>query len=342
MHDAMTANNFDAVRLFAALLVLVSHHFYFLGRHQPAPMAHTLGELGVMIFFTVSGYLVAESWYRDPHVARFAMRRLLRLWPALAVASVLIALAGSAITSLPLHDYAGGAARFVVQNLKLQITFNLPGVFVTHPDSPMSAVNGSWWTIPLEAKCYVCLAVLGLIGLRRRWVSLLALVAVAFFYVKTLHAHRAIEVTRNLLFFYVGFFATGLCARQFRTAILAARRRWLGAGVAALLVALAMRLPTLAEWVIVAPATLVIGSLSTPMLRAAGRFGDLSYGIYIYAFLVQQLVVRTWPGPPSLLGSLLVAILITSALAWCSWHAVEAPALRLKRRLRSWFPDHAP
>jgi peptidoglycan/LPS O-acetylase OafA/YrhL len=56
---------------------------------------------------------------------------------------------------------------------------------------------------------------------------------------------------------------------------------------------------------------------------------------------VQQCVVRHWPGTASLACSLPVAMVLTGAVAWCSWHAVEAPALRLKRRLRHWFPDQA-
>lgn len=73
-----------------------------------------------------------------------------------------------------------------------------------------------------------------------------------------------------------------------------------------------------------------------------GRFGDLSYGTYVYVYFIQQLSVRCWPGGHALAGSIVVAVLVTLALAWCSWHAVETPALRLKRHLRRWVPDGAP
>ncbi|MCX7512508.1 acyltransferase family protein [Frateuria hangzhouensis] len=326
-------NNFDAVRLIAALLVLCSHQFYLLGEAQPAFAEHTLGETAVMVFFIISGYLVAQSWYRDPHLMRFLLRRLLRLWPALAVATLAIAAAGALLTILPLHDYLGHATwQFVAKNLQFRTVYQLPGVFPKVAYDPgASAVNGSWWSIPLEFKCYLYLALLGLIGLRRRWVCLLAL---AVLLVQAGHGNAVQPL-------YTAFFLSGVCAWQFRSECLRFRGPLLVAGVALVAVAIAAGAYWTAEWLVLVPATLVAGSASTPGIQAAGVFGDLSYGIYIYAYLVQQCVVRYWPGTPSLAGSLPVAVLLTCAVAWCSWHAVEAPALQLKRRLRRWFPDHA-
>lgn len=342
-HIDLGANNFDALRLCAALLVLYSHQFVFLGKPQPSLAGTTLGELAVMIFFVISGYLVAESWYRDPHIVRFAMRRLLRLWPALAVATIAIALACALITTLSWHDYwASGTWHFVARNLQLRTVYQLPGVFVSQPGNPsLSAVNGSWWTIPLEAKCYLYLAALGLIGLRRRWLSVLVLGLVAFQYFHTLPGQSKADVHQNLTSLYIAFFMAGVCARQFRNEFLRFRIPWLGAALAVFVVAIVTNHPGVAQWVTIAPMTLLLGSLSTPVLRNAGYFGDLSYGIYLYAYFVQQLATRFWFHAPTLATSLFVAGVVTVALAWCSWHVVEAPALRLKRYLRRWFPDQA-
>ncbi len=107
-------NNFDAVRLFAAFLVLGSHHLFLSGMTQPKPTGNTLGEVAVMIFFVISGYLISQSWYRDPHIVRFIMRRILRLWPALAAATVLIALVCLPITTLPWRLFASDALHHFV------------------------------------------------------------------------------------------------------------------------------------------------------------------------------------------------------------------------------------
>ncbi|WHZ19109.1 MAG: hypothetical protein OJF55_001258 [Rhodanobacteraceae bacterium] len=337
-------NNFDAVRLLAALLVLCSHQLFFLGRSQPEIGGHTLGELAVMMFFVISGYLVAESWYRDPHVVRFLLRRFLRLWPALAVATLVIALASALVTSLSLHDYFRGGGvtwLFVVHNLQLRIVYGLPGVFADGASAARSAVNGSWWTIPVEMKCYLGLALLGLIGLRRRWFSVIALAAVSVLYVQSLPGHPKGNAAHNLRFLYIGFFLTGVCARQFFTNILTHRVAWSGAALALLVGAVVAGRTDAVTWIVLAPLVLIAGSLSVPGVRAAGRFGDLSYGIYVYAYFVQQLSIRYWPGVRFPAATLAVSMIATAALAWCSWHAVEAPALGLKRHLRRWFPDRA-
>lgn len=336
-------NNFDAIRLVAALLVMVSHQMFFAGRAEPFIEGRTLGTIAVLVFLLISGYLVAESWYRDPHIARFAARRFLRIWPALAVATFVIALAGVALTTVPVHQYFGHAWwRFVGNNLRLRVTYQLPGVFMGSQAPAMRAVNGSWWSIPLETKCYLYLAIFGLIGLRRRWLSVIALIAVVALYVGTLPGHPHAQHFHNIELLCTAFFLTGMCARQFRADLARFRFTLLGLGVAVFLAALFAGLHDLVLWVVLAPLVLMFGSVSTPWVRSAGRFGDLSYGTYIYAYFIQQLSVRYWPGGHAVVASIVVAMLATLVLAWCSWHAVEAPALRLKRHLRHWAPDGAP
>ena len=82
----MTTNNLNFVRLFGASLVLYGHSFVFLGLPEPLFLSlQPLGALGVLIFFTISGYLITESWDRDPNLSRFIARRMLRIFPALVV-----------------------------------------------------------------------------------------------------------------------------------------------------------------------------------------------------------------------------------------------------------------
>lgn len=340
-------NNFDGLRLVAALMVLVSHQFVLLGmREYTLVEGMTLGSVAVGMFFVMSGYLIAESWRHDPHIVRFAMRRLLRIWPALIVATLVIAIAGAAVTSLPLQEYFGrDTHRFITFNFQLRPYYTLPGVFVRNPGNPsLSAVNGSWWTIPLEAKCYVYVAVLGAIGLRRRMLTLVAFLIVAVMYAKTLPGHSRHDAFDNLCYFYTAFFLAGVGARQFATEIHRRRLATAAAVAACILASVWLRHARLAEWAVLAPMTLWIGKRSTPGLRSTARFGDLSYGAYLYAYFVQQLIVHMWPAAATFAAFAAttgVAAIVTLAVAWCSWHAVEAPALSLKRRLRDWFPDSA-
>ena len=99
-------NNFDFIRLVAALLVLVSHQFALQGLPEPGVQGlYSLGGLGVLVFFSISGYLVAQSWLNDPHWLRFAARRLLRIVPGLLVVMVACTfILGPVLTHLSLTE----------------------------------------------------------------------------------------------------------------------------------------------------------------------------------------------------------------------------------------------
>ena len=77
---------------------------------------------------------------------------------------------------------------------------------------------------------------------------------------------------------------------------------------------------------------LVIGLASTPYVHRAARFGDFSYGLYLYAFPVQQLVIHWW-GVKGVLSNLLIVLALTLVCAVASWYLIERPALALKERI---------
>ena len=137
-------NNFDVLRLGAASLVLVSHTWALTGRAEPAVRGNSLGAIGVFTFFAISGFLVSRSWQLDPRVAAFAVKRVLRLWPALIVLVLLSAgLLGPLFTDLSLGDYFtdSGTTRYVHTNIGLHTVYNLPGVF---EDNPGECWSSAW------------------------------------------------------------------------------------------------------------------------------------------------------------------------------------------------------
>ena len=337
-------NNFDFVRLAAALFVLVSHQHALMGLPEPSIRGvQSLGGLGVMVFFVISGFLVAQSWNADPHLGRFAARRLLRVWPGLAVVILLsVALLGPAVSTLALSDYfAHPWTREYLKNLHFTTRFQLPLHFdgSTLPTS----VNGSLWTIPLELKCYLLMALAAMGGLlRARWVLLAALAGTAAIYLGPAPAAQGWSAAfhwqqerRFLLEFGLYFFA-GTALQAFRIQDSAART-----GVAVVLVwalaaaAWAAGLQLLALWLALPATVVALANAATPGLRAAGRFGDLSYGIYIYAFPVQQTLIWSLRDRMPWSALLLLTLAITLAFAFASWHLVEKRALRLKPRRRA-------
>ncbi len=151
-------NNFDFLRLLAAMMVLYSHQYALLGHAQPPALPGvSFGELGVCIFFSISGYLVTQIWTRDPNVIRFAAKRFLRIWPGLFIATCFCALViGLIATDLPWLAYLRSPEMHgYFTSLRMKMQFSLPGVFLGIPFP--RAINGSLWTIPPEVSCYIAL-----------------------------------------------------------------------------------------------------------------------------------------------------------------------------------------
>ncbi|NMM77919.1 hypothetical protein B2J88_36305 [Rhodococcus sp. SRB_17] len=333
-------NNFDLLRLLAALLVLFSHQYALNGMREPTLLnVHTIGGLGVLMFFSISGFLVAQSWSADPNVMRFAAKRWLRIWPGLAVALALFAFVlGPAMSQLPLREYFFHpmVRDYYVKNLRFEMRDILP--FRFEGNALPTAINGSLWTISLELKCYVALGILGIAGLLRiRWFLLaITLAAVYVYSVLEPRGDRLVELMgwsleqRFLLefglFFFAGstFHALRLHEREW-SAIFVLVACWVFA-----VGAFALGRPLLSLWLVVPVTVLIVGNASTPYLRRIGRFGDVSYGMYIYAFPVQQTLIWGFKESFSWWTVLGLTLVTTYVLALASWHFVEKWALNFK------------
>jgi peptidoglycan/LPS O-acetylase OafA/YrhL len=328
-------NNFDFLRVAAAFAVLLSHQYALSGR--PEPMVQFVGSswggLGVLVFFAISGYLVAGSWQQDPHLGRFAVRRLLRIWPGLAVACLLLALVlGPLVSDLgPGAYYRSPMLREYLELLGLwQFKAQLPGVFAHNP-IPGSA-NGSLWTIPIEVGCYLALAGVGALGLLRRTGPALVVfagVCIWFFFFFRVGYDQPIRMTLQM---GIVFFA-GACCWLLRP-WWQPRRLVVGAVAAALVLAAWHGGWHEAAFTLGLPVAVVAaGTASTPVLRSFGRYGDVSYGLYIFAYPVQQTVIALGQNNLSVAAGAAWATAVTLLLAFLSWHLVEKRALALKSRL---------
>lgn len=332
-------NNFDFIRMMAALCVLYSHQHALMGLPEPSVLnAHSLGGFAVLVFFSISGFLVAQSWQLDPNIWRFAVKRLLRVWPGLAVAIVLTALVlGPWVSPLPLGEYyAHPLIPEYLLNLRFAVRDALPLQF-TGSGIP-GAVNGALWTIPLELKCYAALLLLGFVGaLRFKWlVPVMTLVAATVYLylypgMDALLARLGLTSTFNYLMQFSLFFFAGVSLYGLGIHQQPRRAAWAVAlAVGAAGIALALDRPLVALWLAVPTLTLAFGNASTPGVRSAGRYGDLSYGIYIYAFPVQQTIIWLFRDSLSWWPLLVIIVAITVLLALLSWHLVENPALQFK------------
>ncbi len=346
-------NNFDALRLIAAVMVLVSHCFPLTGHAEPLATIsnESFGELGVSIFFAISGFLIASSWSHDPKLRRFAAKRGLRLMPGLIVAVLVTALViGPVVTTLTLSGYFTntGVYRYIAQNSVLYtVNGRLPGVFVNNVYP--YAVNGSLWTLPVEAFAYVGAAVLGILGaLRGRAVLLpiltfvvLLVLSMPFAGLNSVDVAGPVSGHIGLILYLGGLFNLGLLLYVLRDRVVL---RW---DIAAVLLIAWIALAN-SDWMhpvalLAIPYLVLMLAYRTPRwLSAITRPGDLSYGIYVYAFPAQQVASYAF-GPKLGPGTMLAVVAAPVYLvALASWRLVEAPALRLKpRRSRAAEPRPA-
>ncbi|MBR0650806.1 acyltransferase [Roseomonas terrae] len=337
-------NNLDAVRLGAAILVIIGHAYLLSGGDAPGFGGRPIHTLGVCIFFALSGYLIATSWLRDPDMWRFLTRRVLRILPALAVVVLVTALLlGPVVTDMPARDYFRSPDFFrYFLNLVLYVRLGLPGVFDGTPHA--NVVNGSLWTLPVEFSLYLLLP--SLIALAWVWrvrntplpFLLVATAACAWLQLRFLHSgQRPPELVILGTEFWAAFdlapyFLIGACL-----AVAKAERLLHPLMAPAVLLAVLVlgRDATSQEALLlfaVPVATLSIGLARMPVAHRAGRWGDLSYGLYLWSFPVQQLLLDRFSVSGAGWDDLLLVFAISATLAFASWHLVEKQFLSFKPR----------
>ncbi len=335
-HDG---NIFTALRWLLAASVMVSHGWdltQFRAGLDPtvAVLTVPVSWLAVSLFFSLSGFLVTGSLVKRG-VRDFALARALRLLPGLWVMLIVVVFGLWAIfgtTSLTAYLGDPLTIRYLWRNaLTLPGEYQLPGMF---RDVPVPGVNGSLWTIPQEVRCYIALALLGAVAaLRSRRLLLVGFGLAALVHLALpATAIPALEEPRRLAF----SFFLGVLAYQWRDRL---RLSWvlaLGAIVAALIAAQALRgtVPGLVALQLGFAYFTLVAAFAVPasLKTASARLPDYSYGIYIYAFPMQQLAIALgWAATP--LANIAVGLALTLPLAALSWHFVESPALRLKPRL---------
>ena len=336
---------FDVLRIVLAVCVLGWHSIYVTygwdnwlweGPYRGFP------SLILPAFFSLSGFLVAGSFFRTLSLSSFVTLRLLRLVPALFVEVCLSALIlGPVVTTLPLRDYLSGH-EFLVYWLNILgiIHFELPGVFETNKAT--GVVNVSLWTVPFELECYLALIGLVIFGLLRRprvlfWVLIGASIVIPITEYLLVGFMPRLRPPGRLL---VLCFLAGVALYVYRDRI-RFDRRWFVASLFA-----AVLLLSRADTAFLAPlpaayATVYLGLLNLPRIPVL-MAGDYSYGIYLYAFPVQQTMVwfdptryswRLRPFAHAWWLNIGFALPVTILVAMLSWHFVEKPVLARRKHV---------
>ncbi len=342
------SNALNAWRLLLAAEVILIHSWGVTGRVLSVkPVYQLLLCVGVDGFFAISGFLITASWLSNPRVREYFAARALRILPgfyaclvvtAFVIAPVGVAMQGGSVTKLLA---SGAPLEFVLENSAVAVVkFDIGG---TPHGVPVAGVwNGSLWSLIWEVMCYLIVAAIGVVGLAsRRWVSPVILVA-ALIGASLLPpltspeelTHQQGNALVPLMFLACRtaiMFSAGALLYQWRDKIPA---RWSLVAASLVIVAAASLLP---DYRLVAAIPLAYAIIASGALIRNKRLRlrtDLSYGVYIYAFPIQQLLVIAGLGWLHPFAFFVVATITTLPLAAASWFLVEKPARSLKHRLK--------
>lgn len=329
-------NNFNLLRMVAASAVIVSHAYALPSGPWREPFVEygfTPGGLAVSVFFALSGFLISASFERRPELVAFGLARALRIVPGLTVVTLLTALVlGPLVTRLPVADYLGDRQVWLYAPCALSLrwmTFSLPGVFDT---LRFHVVNGPLWTLYYEVTCYVGLA----LALRAemavrvpRW--LIFALYVPLYLLLThgggpRHADALVYAQLSLPF------VLGMAAYRFRARIPAQGIIAAGLVVAAVACLAVGLLAFEVRMLAIAYGALYLAQIPGRTLHRYNAIGDYSYGVYIYGWPIQQLVLLHDPTTHPLV---LTAIALPAAIlcGMVSWRLVEKPALAQREAL---------
>ena len=343
-------NSFELIRLVASLSVVFGHAFAL---HPSNGHAEPIGKLiqfdyigtvAVFMFLFVSGIFVTASYDRSRSLLRFAILRIGRIWPALIVCILItVFIVGPLVTSLTISEYFSSHEtwNYLLTNIKLmEVRYNLPGVFDYNWYN--DSVNGSLWILPVLVRCYALVAVLGLIGCLRHWkwvtLAVLGIISVYFFS----QLYFAGQITYYIFQSYLmggltplgvrcyAFFLAGMLAYSYRKVII------LDARLSVFFFALWLSgmntgFSSTLFYLFLAYSVLVLAS--SKISKRVVLPGDYSYGIYIYGFLIQQLLAFKLPLMTAY-ESLALSLPLSCSAGFVSWHAIEKPVLISAKKLR--------
>jgi peptidoglycan/LPS O-acetylase OafA/YrhL len=328
-------NALNAFRLALAVGVILWHAYKLTGRDVPfLPARQLLSQIWVDAFFAISGFLITSSWLRRPRLRDYLVARGLRILPgfytclvvtALIVAPIGVAVQGGSSAKLLL---SAAPIEYILKNSAVSmLQFDIGG---TPRGIPWSgAWNGSLWTLGWEMGCYIAVAGFGVVGLlNRRW-FLPATMALCWSALLLSTVFGLPSLVHDGLRFAVMFLG-GALVNQFRNVIPA---RWSLIVVSTVIVIVSSLLPDYRLLAAIPLAYAVIASGALMRNKRLRLRTDLSYGVYIYAFPIQQLLVICGLGTMSIIEFWTISTTCSFPIAALSWTLVEKPAMALKSRL---------
>src|SRR6266851_4350065 len=342
VHSDDGLNNFDALRLAMALFVVWSHSFA-LGLPsgetvEPISIItnghYNAGNIGVMVFFAISGFLICESYLKSGDTLSFLIKRVRRIYPGYMVATTIGAFVVTPLFSTLYKISTPEIAKTFALNLLLR-GYAPPSIVFARNYS--QALNGSLWSIPYEFWCYIGIAALGVLApltKPRLIVSAIVLTVLSRTVLDLLDKKPGLGLIGDIFgwpyewLLILPCFFIGTAAFLLKEQL--PRSKFIFVAIVTCFIA-ACHAPVGPKWQkILAEATFPAAMAysvfyfafsRTIKLRNVAANGDFSYGTYLYAFPIQQMLVSTFVLPFPIF--VMLSVVLSLAAGFLSWNTVE-------------------
>jgi peptidoglycan/LPS O-acetylase OafA/YrhL len=320
-------NNFDFLRLVFASFVIITHAYPLSGLQECDWLKG---------FFVISGYLIFQSMERSRSWIDYFWKRFLRLFPALfAVLLLTIVLAPFLYTGTISYWHNKTVWTYIPSNLSLYfMQYSIDGVLADNPYP--SAINGNLWTITYEFTMYVFLSFLIFFRQTEKIVKWLVVIGFAFlviantFFVESLGKYHYLLSAKELLELG-GFFMAGAVLAVLRIEKSKYHLPVFLLALSLIIVGIYFDFFQQIKLISFPIAVIILAVNPLPYINAIGdKIGDVSYGIYIFSFPVQQVLMHYFR--LNHIELMLYGFLISFVLGFISWHIIEKRALQLKKK----------
>lgn len=332
-------NNYDLLRLLAAFSIVFYHSFVLSGVKYEEPLIRLSGGrldtafLGLSVFFSISGYLIAKSAVRSPTIVNYLWKRLLRIQPLLLVTCIFTVIIGGFFTILSLKNYVINPQtwsyfRNVMPVFGLQYT--LPGVFVHNPGD--IGVNGSIWTLVVEERLYLFMCIVFLLRKKFRDYFVWFVLVPNVFYIinRFYYSGEIIPFLSTRGFFYALIFLNS-AALYFLKVKFSKSLFWY-IFLSAIVFSIAVFFPNL-DFLYFFSIPVFVNAIAQikGFTNYAGKYGDFTYSIYVFSFPVQQMFIAKGIFIKEPYGLFFVTIVILFPAAVLSWNLIEKKFLKMKK-----------
>lgn len=337
-------NNFNIIRMIAAAMVIYGHMAHIMGLPVHTIYGQAVSTIAVKLLFILSGYLIMKSIMNDSHFGRYMLRRSFRIFPGLiGVVLFAVLIVGPIVTSLPLKDYFSSYGTWAyLKNIILCPNYMLPGVFgnYIYPN----AVNGSLWTLPIEFSLYLVLPALLVVFKKLKIVKPGLFVTTVVCIIGSCLRLKYPEA--RLVFYGTNWLdALAIVPYFFAGSFLALpeMKKYLNLQIAVILmfVTAIFRLSSIKYEImlcIILPyAVLSFALTERPVFSKWFAKCDFTYGLYLYGFVIQQLVSHQLSKLNSSVFSLnitfAICFVLTFVCAVISWYLIEKPMQILCKKI---------